>query len=269
MSMPMMFRPIVFAITAAIVLVTGAATAAPAAAAECTKPNGDSGVYVWIKSPTTIGPDGEPGGTTRAAGTRLCKAADEFVTSAYVEGAVGWILVTKRAPNLGGPAGSAGRAHADAAKALAAKYGVALQFAAADEVGRVGYVTSSGAMLTGNYSPGGVRGPGKGLIRLGNGGDNMSAAGSGNNWFRKYLLNVARHEIAHSEIEQRCGTTKPPVAGGPSTLRSSTGKAVYEHVTDAYAVMYLGATSASPGGYGYSKALDAPRAQAIHAGDCG
>lgn len=251
------------------ILLTTAATAPPATAAGCTTVDDTPGSYVWIKSPTTLGPDGQPGRKTKAAGTRLCKSADQFVTPQFVESRDGWVKVTKRAPNMGGPYGSAGRAHADAAKALAAKYGVVLQFAEADEVGRVGYITKSEVLLTGNYTAGGVRAPGQGLIRIGNGGDNMSAAGKGNNWFRKHLLNVTRHEIAHAEIEQRCGTTKPPVVGREDAVRKSTGASVHEHATEAYAVLYLGATEAAPGGLGYSKAWDVPRARAIHAGNCG
>jgi hypothetical protein len=257
-------------ITVLAVLLAGVAPTPAAAAARCSLPDGGRGVHVWIKSPTTRAPDGSPGGRTRPAGTRLCRALPSGAPPVlYVEGATGNILVTRRAPTAGGPAGSPGRGHADAAERLAARYGVTLQLAARDEGGRRGYVRASKALITGSYSPGGALAPGEGLIRLGNGGGNMSVAGSGNNWFRRYLLNAARHEIAHAEIEQRCGTTAPPVAGGRTAVRSWTGKPVREHVTDAYARLYLGATTTHAGGYGYSKAWDVPRARAIHAGRCG
>ena len=255
-------------LTALALLLVGVAPTPAAAAAGCPLPDGGRGVHVWIKSPTTRAPDGSAAGRTRPAGTRLCRSVTSDAQVVYVEGATGLILATRLAPVAGGPAGSAGRAHADAARQLATRYGVTLQLSAADEGGRRGYVTASRALLTGSYTPGGVLAPGKGLIRLGNGADDMSVAGSGNNWFRRYLLNQARHEIAHAEIEQRCGTTRPPVAGAPGAVRPSTGKPVHEHVTEAYASLYLGATTRSPGGYGYSTTWDVPRAKAIHAGRC-
>jgi hypothetical protein len=71
---------------------------------------------------------------------------------------------------------------------------------------------------------------------------------------QRILSDTARHEIAHVLIGRKCGTPNPPIAD----VR-------YENVTDAYSVMFVGATSAP--GYGFTDA-DAAIAQAIHDGRC-
>jgi hypothetical protein len=63
---------------------------------------------------------------------------------------------------------------------------------------------------------------------------------------------VLRHEIAHLQVRDTCGTAAPEIAGGR-----------FEHVADAWAVTWLGARSSDPGGYGFTT-TDLEVAREIH-----
>ncbi|RHA38583.1 hypothetical protein D1825_13575 [Cellulomonas rhizosphaerae] len=72
-------------------------------------------------------------------------------------------------------------------------------------------------------------------------------------WKRTAIRNLVLHESAHALIWRAVGSAHPALAGSRS-----------EQVTDAYAWKYLGATSRTAGGYGFS-AKDLAAAKAIRA----
>lgn len=235
--------------TAVLMLLAGTVPAAAADSIGC----GDGKTYGWVAAPVN----------GLAVGSRHCRQMTEGDLSgqyAYwfrsnVNGA--WIPTSNNKPNLGGAAGSAGRAHADAAKALAARWGTTLHFTTyAGLHDRVGWIARDGSYgFHGAYYPY-PQHPGRGLIEISAGGKPLGLADTarGNAYMREAILNTTRHEIAHARIERRCGTWKPPIAGDRA-----------ENVTDAYAVTFLAKTNAN---YGYT-AADVTKARSIAAGECG
>lgn len=236
-------------IAAVAILLTGTIPANAAASIGC---DGDR-TYGWVTSPVA----------GQAVGTRHCRAMSPgaingeiafwFRSTAYGT----WIPTSNNAPNMGGAAGTAGRAHADAAKALAARWGTTLHITKhVGRLDRVGWIDRDGSYgFHGVYYPSPQR-PGKGLIEISAGGKPLGLADSvrGNAFMRQAILNTTRHEIAHARIEHRCGTWTPPIA-----------RDRIENVTDAYAVTFLGKTTTS---YGYT-AADVTKARAIAGGNCG
>jgi len=253
-------------ITALAVLLTGLTTVPTAAAAAPSGPRAcaTGKVYVWTNDRTAISPrDGRTRmAYPKAAGTRMCVARSAITSTGYVlatsGGVTAWVDVTTHRTVTGGSTVEA-RGHVRAAKALAARYGVVLQFAYRDDLGRTGNIRSAAPWLSGTYS--GITGKpaaGRGLVRLGTGGVDLSRISLATRSQRRALvMNTVRHELGHAVIERRCGTPWPPVAGGRA-----------EHVAEAYADLYLGAATRSPGHLGYSNKIDRPRAKAIHAGRC-
>lgn len=164
------------------------------------------------------------------------------------------IPTSNNEPNTGGTSVSA-KAHAKAAKDLAAKYGLHVSFTKyTGHRDSVGWVNSThGVGLAGTYytSP---DYPGKGLIEISNGGNSLSAADGllGKTAARTRILNTVRHEISHARIELKCGTTRPPIVGDRN-----------EEVTDAYAATFFGKTLKS---YNYTK-TDVAKAKKIAAVD--
>lgn len=80
-----------------------------------------------------------------------------------------------------------------------------------------------------------------------------------------YWFDTIRHELAHLQILERCGTTRPPIVGATH----------YEAVTNSYAVLFLGMdrglvqqTNDGFPEYHTSPESDAA-ARSIHGGDCG
>lgn len=236
-------------ITAVVILLSGSVPANAAASITC----GTGKTYGWVTSPLA----------RQTVGTRHCRA----MTHGAINGEIAfwfrssvhgtWIPTSNNRPNMGGAAGTAGRAHADAAKALAARWGTTLHFT--KYVGyydRVGWIDRDGSYgFHGVYYPSPQR-PGRGLIEISAGGSPLGLADGawGNAHMRQAILNPVRHELAHARIEYRCGTWTPPIAGDR-----------VENVTDAYAVTFLGKTAAS---YSYT-AADVTKARAIAGGNCG
>jgi hypothetical protein len=136
---------------------------------------------------------------------------------------------------------------ADTVRWMAKKHGVSLQFANADTMGRQGCSGEFRYGISASYQPS-YEHPGKGLVRIGTG----TVKRCMND--RRMVLDVARHEIAHAIMDRKCG-------------EKAWGSARNEQVTDAYAYRYLGATTKSPGHYGFTK-RDAARAVAIAQGRC-
>lgn len=150
--------------------------------------------------------------------------------------------ITKVAPHNGD-----GSRTAKHIKNLATKYGVTVQFANVDFLGRSGcdpkgFYNS----ISGSYASS-AKHPGEGLVRLG--------TGKYKSCISKYSaknIDMALHEMAHPIMEAKC-----------------EGRNVYreEHTTDAYAYRYLNAASRNPGNYGFN-ARDYARARHVRLGNC-
>lgn len=149
--------------------------------------------------------------------------------------------LTRTAPHSGD-----GSRTASYIKALATKYGVTMQFARTDYMGRDGCSASTfHNSLSGSYQSSSNH-PGKGLVRLG--------TGKYRSCISKYPAknkDIARHEISHAIMERKCD--------GRNVRRE-------ENTTDAYAYRYLGAGKAA-GNYGFTR-TDLARAIKVHAGEC-
>lgn len=165
-----------------------------------------------------------------------------------------WVPTSNNLPNAGGSSASA-KAHAKAAKDLAAKYGLHVSFTKYTGYrDSVGYVTKNGVGLAGTYYTSPMY-PGRGLIELSNGGNSLSAADAtiGKTTARSHILDTVKHEISHGRIELKCGTTRPPIVGER-----------HEQVTDAYAVTHFGKKRIS---YPHT-AADIDKAKKIARGIC-
>lgn len=140
---------------------------------------------------------------------------------------------TKTRPNNG-----LVQSNADTVRAMADRYNVKVQFAvkARESYGCRGDFAYH---ISGTYytAPGN---PGQGLVRLGTG--TVSTCMQD----RSTVLNVSRHEISHALMERKC----PSYIGEPR----------YENATDAYAWLFLNATTKSSGNYGFT---DRDRTRAI------
>jgi len=139
----------------------------------------------------------------KAAGTRMCVARSAITSTGYVlatsGGVTAWVDVTTHRTVTGGSTVEA-RGHVRAAKALAARYGVVLQFAYRDDLGRTGNIRSAAPWLSGTYS--GITGKpaaGRGLVRLGTGGVDLSRISLATRSQRRALvMNTVRHELGHA-----------------------------------------------------------------------
>lgn len=259
-------RTIVRFIAIVLVLLTGTAAAPVAMAAAPSGPKAcaTGKIFVWTTDRTALSTtDGSTRlAFTRPAGTRMCVARSAITSKGYVlataDGVSAWVDISTHRTVTGGSSAEA-RGHVKAAKTLAAKYGVPLQFAYRDEIDRTGNILQSTPWLSGTYN--GVTGKpaaGRGLIRLGTGGVDLSRINRPTAQQRRALvMNTLRHELGHAMIERHCGTPYPPIVGSRA-----------EQAAEAYADVYLGAATRSPGRLGYSDRIDLPRVRAIAAGRC-
>lgn len=243
----------IFAVSALMVPVfLGVSTARASAAASISCGTGKT--YGWVTSPVN----------GLKVGARYCRSMtplqydDAGVMAAFWFTATNgnWIPTSNNQPNTGGTSVSA-KAHAKAAKDLAAKYGLHVSFVKYSGFrDSVGYVTRNGVGLAGTYYQSPMY-PGKGLIELSNGGNSLSAADAtiGKTAARTDILDTVRHEISHARIELRCGTTRPPIVGDR-----------HEQVTDAYAVTFLGKSKKNIS-YPYT-ATELAKAKKIASGMC-
>lgn len=205
----------------------------PAEAAGCTT--------IWLTNPSYF--------SHLETGTRRCVWLDDKDS--------GWVRIyrldnrelrvldwvdgyTKYPPN-----GGRYQPNADLARAFAAKYGVHLQFSDTNVQGLMG-CPGLWAGVNGTYSPSG-REPGQGLVRIGTGPTGLCMK------VKDEVMNTVRHEVAHALTERKC----------PRIFF----EARYENMTDAYAWRFLGATTKSPGNYGFTRA-DLIRAWEVRRGEC-
>lgn len=235
-------------------IIAQVAVGLPQASAAASIKCGTDKTYGWVTEPVN----------GLKVGAKYCRTmtglANKNGTWAYWFTATNGTLIptSNNQPNWGGPTAAA-KAHAKAAKNLAAKYGLHVAFTKyTGHRDSMGWVNKNGVGLAGTYYPSRAY-PGKGLIELSNGGNSLSAADAkmGKTAARERILDTLRHEIAHARIELKCGTTRPPI-----TVKGDR----HEHITDAYAVTFLGRNKASMH-YGYTKA-DLEKAKKIAKGIC-
>lgn len=188
---------------------------------------GTGKTYGWVSSPVN----------DLKVGSRYCRS----MTYGSIADATGfwfkatngsWVPTSNNQPVSGGTSAGS-KAHAKAAKDLAKKYGMTLSFTKYSGNGdRQGRINREVIMLSGTYYPNSAY-PGKGLVEISAGGDQLGAIdhlGPGvRTQVRNLLLDVIRHENAHARIELKCGSWKPPIVGSRA-----------EQVTEAYAVKYFG-----------------------------
>lgn len=214
-------------------LLIPAIPSAPAQAAGCTT--------VWLTNPSYY--------EHFEAGTRRCVWLDDkdggYIRIYRMDNrefrVVDWIDGhTKIAPNNG-----LYKPNADLARAFAAKYDVKLQFSVSNVQGLAG-CPGLWAGVNGTYSPSG-RVPGQGLVRIGTGTTSECMR------VREEVMNTVRHEVAHALTERKC----------PQIFFETR----YENMTDAYAWRFLGATTRSPGNYGFTR-TDLVRAWEVRRGEC-
>lgn len=231
----------ILALVVVLVAFFGMFTAVPAATADtpCTK--------IWLTAPSFH--------RNFETGERRCVWPDDklngwakiYRSNNRANAVVDYVYQYTRIPPNDGRVLTTARAARD----LARKYHVDLQFSNRDLIGRMGCSGVFSKYVTGTYAPSSQY-PGEGLIRLGTGKIKRCM------YDKTAVLNVLKHEISHALINRVCGTTRPPMATGGGRM---------EDVTTAYGFKYLGATSNS-GRIGHT-VHDTRRATNIHNGNCG
>lgn len=207
--------------------------------------------YGWVTSPVN----------SLKVGSRYCRTMTygslSGQTAFWFKATNGkWVPTSNNQPISGGTS-AASKAHAKAAKDLAKKYGMTLSFTKYSGLGdRKGQINTKAIVLSGTYYPSPLY-PGKGLIEISTGGDQLGALDyrgtAAKNQVRNLLLDVVRHETSHARIERKCGTWRPAIVGDR-----------VEQVTEAYAVTYFAKKHVT---YPYTKA-DVTKAKKIASGIC-